>query len=110
MNHVILVGRITGTPEVVKIENNSRTVIILEVPRILKNHDGLYETDFIRCVLCNEIANRASEYCKEGDIVCVRGHLQVCNYEAETQEKKYFNEVIAETISFVSSKKIEVEE
>lgn len=106
MNHVILIGRLTGTPEVVKTEkDHSRTVVNLAVPRIFKNQDGLYETDFIRCILWNGIADRASEYCKKGDIVCIRGRLQVRNYETETQEKKYLTEVIAETISFVSSVK-----
>ncbi len=106
MNHVILVGRLTGTPEVIKTEKEvSRTIVNLAVPRIFKNQNGIYETDFIRCVLWNGIANRASEYCKKGDIVCIRGRLQVRNYETEDQEKKWLTEVVAETISFVSSVK-----
>jgi len=111
MNHVILVGRLTGTPEIVKTESHhSRTIVNLAVPRIFKNQDGLYETDFIRCVLWNGIADRASEYCKKGDIVCIRGRLQVRNFDTESGEKKYLTEVIAETISFVSSVKKEEEQ
>ncbi len=115
MNHVILVGRLTGNPEIMKSENNvSRTIVNLAVPRSYKNQDGIYETDFIRCVLWNGIAERACEYCKKGDIVCVRGRLQVRNYEDEKKELKYITEVSVETISFVSSyhepeKKIEKE-
>ncbi len=108
MNHVILIGRLTGTPEIVKTENNiARTVVTLAVQRTYKNQNGLYETDFLRCVLWNGIAERASEYCKKGDIVCIRGRLQVRSYEDEKEEKKYITEVIAETISFVSSSKTE---
>jgi len=104
MNHVILIGRLTGTPEVQKTENNvSRTVVNLAVQRTYKNQEGLYETDFLRCVLWNGIADRACEYCKKGDIVCIRGRLQVRSFEDEKNEKKYITEVIAETISFVSS-------
>lgn len=104
MNHVILVGRLTGNPEVTKNENeSSRTVVNLAVPRTYKNQDGLYETDFIRCVLWNGIAERTSEYCKKGDIVCLRGRLQVRSYQNEQEEKKYITEVIVETVSFVSS-------
>ena len=115
MNHVILVGRLTGNPEKIVLENqNTRTVVNLAVPRTYKNQEGIYETDFIRCVLWNGIANRTCEYCKKGDIVCVRGRLQVYSYETE-QEKKYMTEVCAETIAFVSSykekeKNISVEE
>ncbi len=101
MNNVNLIGRITGTPEVVKTENDgSMTVINLEVPRAFKNSDGIYETDFIRLVLWNGIADRASEYCKKGDVVCIRGRLQVVNKNIE---------IIVEKISFVSESK-EVEE
>lgn len=110
MNHVILVGRLTGTPEIIKTENSIRTVVNLAVPRTFKNQDGIYETDFIRCILWNGIAERASEYCKKGDIVCLRGRLQVRTYVLENSEKKYMTEVIVETISFVSSVKTSLEE
>jgi len=110
MNHVILVGRLTGKPEIVKTENDvSRTVVNLAVQRTYKNQDGLYETDFIRLVLWNGIAERASEYCKKGDIVCIRGRLQVRNYIDKNEEKKFITEVIVETISFVSSSKTALE-
>ena len=65
--------------------------------------DGIYETDFFRCVLWNGIAKRAKEYCKKGDTVCIKGRLQVRDYLDEHEEKKYITEVIAESISFVSS-------
>ena len=66
MNHVILIGRLSGDPEIIKTENESfRTVVNLAVPRTYKNMDGIYETDFIRCVLWNGIAERANEYCKK---------------------------------------------
>lgn len=100
MNHVILVGRITGEPRIEKTKSQSMTVINLAVPRTYKNQDGIYETDFIPCILWNGIAERTYEYCKKGTTVCVRGRLQIKNERIE---------VIAETISFVSSDK-EVEE
>lgn len=106
MNHVVLIGRLTGTPEIIKTDHDTmRTVINLAVPRTYKNQEGVYETDFIRCVLWNGIAKRTKEYCKKGDMVCIRGRLQIRNYTDEHDEKKYLSEVIAETISFVSSSK-----
>lgn len=109
MNHVILIGRLTGKPEVITTENMTRSVITLAVPRTFKNQDGIYETDFIRCVLWNGIASRAEEYCKKGDMVSVRGRIQVRSYVDNKKEKKYITEVIVETISFVSSKKVKEE-
>ena len=106
MNTVVLIGRLGGEPVLTEIkENHSRTIIQLAVPLSYKNADGIYETDFFRCVLWNGIAKRAKEYCKKGDTVCIKGRLQVRDYLDEHEEKKYITEVIAESISFVSSVK-----
>lgn len=103
LNHVILVGRLTENPMLVNSNDQARMVVSLAVPRTHKNSQGIYETDFLRCVLWNGIAKKTSEYCKKGDIVCVRGRLQVRTYENDIQEKKYMTEVIVESIAFVSS-------
>ena len=106
MNTVVLVGRLTGEPELIKTkENHDRTVINLAVPRSFKNQEGIYETDFFRCILWNGIAKRAKEYCKKGDTVCIKGRLKVRDYLDEKEEKKYITEVIAENISFVAHTK-----
>lgn len=106
MNHVILIGRLTETPEIVNSDgDNMRAAITIAVKRTYKNQDGIYETDFIRCILWNGIAKRASEVYKKGDIICLHGRLQIRTYENEKKEKKYFTEVIAEQVSLVSSYK-----
>ncbi len=106
INTVVLIGRLAGEPTLTETkENKNRTVIDLAVPRSFKNQNGIYETDFFRCILWNGIAKRVKEYCKKGDLVCVKGRLQVREYFTEEAEKKYITEVIAETISFISSVK-----
>ena len=106
MNHVIIVGRLTATPELLGVDtDNMRATITIAVKRTYKNQSGIYETDFIRCLLWNGIAKRASEMYKKGDILCVHGRLQVQVYESENQERKYYTEVIAEQVSLVSSYK-----
>ena len=104
LNQVVLVGRLTKDPEIITTESGKKkTVVNIAVNRPFKNSEGIYETDFIRCVLWNGIAERANEYCKKGDIVCIRGRLQVRSYTNEQGEKKFVTEVIAETIAFVSN-------
>lgn len=104
VNHVILVGRLSEEPNLIQNDQNqSRMVIGLAVPRTFRNSQGIYETDFLRCVLWNGIAKRTSEYCKKGDMVCVRGRLQVRSYEDNEMEKKYITEVIVESISFLGT-------
>lgn len=104
MNQVILVGRLAEDPKVVETENGKKyTTIILATPRSFKNSDGIYETDFIRCVLWNGVAANTSEYCHVGDVIGVKGRLQNRSYETEEKEKKYITEVIAERVSFITS-------
>lgn len=104
MNQVVLVGRLTDNPSVIETESGKKyTTINLAVQRPFKNVDGIYETDFIRCVLWNGIAANTSEFCHTGDVVGIKGRLQNRSYEADNKEKKYITEVIAERVTFLSS-------
>ena len=104
LNQVILAGRLVSDPEIVTTENNyKRTYVTVAVPRSYKNIDGTYDTDFIRCTLWNAIAETTCEYCKKGDVVGVRGRLQVSYYEKDGVNHKAV-EVIVEKLTFLSSK------
>lgn len=106
-NLVYLIGRLVSDPELKKSENSKDYAsITLAVQRNFKNADGIYESDFIKCVLWNGIAQNTKEYCKKGDLVGIRGRIQVRSYEEEN-ETKYITEIVVEKISFLASKKIE---
>lgn len=106
MNQVILVGRLCAEPEVVTTDaERQRSVITIAVNRSFKNSEGVYETDFIRCVLWNHIALHTFEYCHTGDVIGIKGRLQTRNYEDEEKKKKIIMEVIAEKVTFLSSSK-----
>lgn len=77
--------------------------IVLAVPRSFKNASGEYETDFIRCVLWDAVAKNAKDYCKKGHIIGVKGRVQSRTVENEQDEKKYYMDVVAEKITFLSS-------
>lgn len=105
LNQVVLVGRLTSDPEAVELEGgHKKSIFNVAVPRTYKNSNGEYETDFIRCVLWDAIASSTAEYCHKGDIVGIKGRIQVTQYE-EGKEKKYLSEVVAEKVTFLSSKK-----
>ena len=107
LNQLVIAGRLVSDPQIITSDNNvKRTYVTVAVPRSYKNVDGTYDTDFIRCILWNGIAETACEYCKKGDIIGVKGRIQTSNYEKEG-EKIYTTEIIAEKISFLSSKKSE---
>lgn len=111
LNQVILVGRLTKDPEVVKTESGKKiSTVTLAVQRSFKNSNGIYETDFINCILWEAIASNTSEYCHKGDIVGVKGRLQTRTYETEDKTTHYVLEVVAEKVTFLSNKKTEEKE
>ena len=70
LNQVVLVGRLTKDVEVTELEKGKKvSYVVLAVQRPFKNTDGLYQTDFIRCIMWNVIAQNAKEYCQVGDVV-----------------------------------------
>ena len=103
---MILVGRLTKDPEIVITENNNkRAYIVIAVTRQHKNSEGSYDTDFIRCILWNVIAEHACEYCKKGDVIGIKGRIETGSYTKD-DETKYTCDIVAEKISFLSSKKV----
>ena len=104
LNQAVLVGRLTKDLEVTENESGTKVSnLTLAVPRNFKNAEGEYETDFIEITLWNNIAENTAEYCRKGDIVGVKGRIQVDAYEKDG-EKKYFQRVVAEKVTFLSSK------
>ena len=105
LNQTVLVGRIVKDPELRETESHKKvTNITLAVPRSFKNTEGEYETDFISCVLWKGIAESTVEYCKKGDLVGIKGRIQSKNIELEDETKKHIVEVVAEKVTFLSSK------
>lgn len=106
MNNVVLVGRLVEDPRVIDTETGRQmTSVTIAVTRNYKNPEGIYETDFIKCILWNGIASNTCEYCHMGDVIGIKGRLQTGSYENEDKQKVYFTEVVAEKVSFLSSAK-----
>lgn len=96
LNQVVMVGRLVEKPIVEESENGRKvSEITLAVPRSYKNAERIYETDFIKCTLWNDIAENTVKYCNKGDIIRVKGRLQ-CLGGSELQ-------VVAEKITFLSN-------
>ena len=108
VNQVLLIGRLTADPQAETAEGGKKySHITLAIPRSFKNPDGVYEADFIRCTLWNVIAASTAEYCHKGDLVGIRGHIQNNNYQDADGNMKYTLEIIADKVSFLSSKHAE---
>ncbi len=106
LNQTILVGRLVGDVKVEEKENGKKYAsITIAIPRSFKNAEGQYDTDFIDCRVFDSIATNTAEYCKKGDIIGVKGRLQSSTFEKEDGTKQYKMEVIAEKITFLSSRR-----
>lgn len=88
MNNVVLVGRIAS------FKGNEVTIT---VNRNYKNEDGIYMSDLIPIWLSANIGEKMKEFCRIGDVIGVKGRL----------ENRGEVVVMAEKVSFVSSKKSE---
>lgn len=103
LNQTIMVGRLVSDPEIKETENGRKVGnITLAVSRSYKNEQGIYDTDFIPCIIWNGIAETTSQYCHKGDLVGVKGRLQCLNGN-ELQ-------VVAEKVTFLSTKSNKEEE
>ena len=106
MNQVVLVGRLTSDLEIKETESGKKlSTMTLAVQRSYKNVDGEYEADFVDIVIWDLVAENTVEFCRKGDLVGIRGRIQTSTYEADDGTKRKVTEVVADRVSFLSSKK-----
>lgn len=104
LNQLVLVGRLVKKPELREAESKKKyTYVTLAVPRSFKNVHGEYDTDFIDCILWDNVAATTVQYCDKGDIIGVRGRIQTRVIEKDDTKNSVI-EVIAEKITFLTSK------
>lgn len=95
LNQIVLVGRITDKPSILKNDEICYYKLILSVPRNYKNKEGEYEIDYIPCLLGKGIGENVSDYCSKRDILGVKAHIESVSNEIK---------IIAEKVTFLSSK------
>ena len=97
LNQTVLVGRLVEEPTIKELENGKKvSEITLAVQRSYKNSEGEYEKDLIPVVLWAGIAENTIEYVHKEDLLGIKARLQV-------RENKI--ELVAEKVTFLSSKK-----
>ena len=105
MNKVILMGRLTRSPEV-RYSQGAEPVAVarytLAVNRRFKRKDEP-EADFIPCVAFGKRGEFAEKYFRKGQLVAVIGRLQVRSWDKDG-EKRWTTEVIVEEQHFAESK------
>ena len=110
LNQTVIVGRLVKEPEIRETDTGKKvTNITLAVPRSYKNIKGEYDTDFIPCILWQGVAESTTEYVKKGDLLGVKGRVQSKTIELDDETKRNVIEVVAEKVTFLSSKRQEAD-
>lgn len=115
INNVVLVGRIVEEPTLKVFERDVKGVFVtLAVARPFKNFENQIETDFIKVVIWEGMAENVCTYCHKGDLIGIRGRLATRQVEIILKEtgnpfKLNVIDVIGERIAFLSSAKKKIE-
>ena len=98
MNKVLMVGRLTATPELKK--TNSE----VDVTRFsIALNTATNKTDFFNVVAWRQTATFITRYFKKGDGICIDGHLESRSYEKDGVKHTVY-EVICDSAGFAEGK------
>ena len=103
-NKVILIGRLTSTPELHK-TNNDKSVAraTIAVNRRYKDQNGEREADFVNMVLWGRLAETLASYATKGSLISVDGELRTRRFEKNGQ-MNYVTEVLATGFQLLESR------
>ena len=105
MNNVCLVGRLTRDPELRTTSSGlSTTTFSLAVDSGRRDETGKSTADFINIVAWRNQAENLCKYCGKGSMISVQGRITSRSYDAQDGSKRYVTEVVANNITFLSSK------
>lgn len=102
LNRVILIGRLTADPELRYTQSGTAVAsFTLAVDRSRPNAAGDRETDFIRVIAWQKLAELCGQYLSKGRLAAVDGRLQIRSYENRDGQKVRVAEIISDTVRFL---------
>lgn len=105
MNKVMLIGRLTGKPELRYTNSNLPYArFSVAINRTYSNNQGQRETDFINIVVWRKQAENVCNFLDKGSLVSIEGRLQTSNFTDKDGNKRYTMDVVADNVQFLESK------
>ena len=105
MNRVVLIGRLTGKPELRYTGSNlPYSRFSVAVSRNFTNNQGQREADFINIIVWRKQAENICNYLDKGSRVSIEGRIQTGSYDDKDGNKRYSMEVVADNVQFLESK------
>lgn len=106
MNKVILMGRLTKSPELKYLQNENNTVMARYTLAVDRRYGKEKETDFISCVTFGKNAEFAEKYLHKGLKVAVSGRIQTGSYTDGDGNRIYTTNVVVEEHYFAEGRKL----
>ena len=104
MNKAFLVGNLTRDPELSTVSNGTAVCkFAIAVNRRFADAEGNRQTDFFNIVAWRALGENCAKFLKKGSKVGVVGQIQTRTFEQDGV-KKYFTEIVADEVEFLSSK------
>ena len=103
-NKVILIGRLTATPELHKTANEKSVArATVAVNRRYKSQSGEREADFVNVVVWGRLAETLASYASKGSLISLDGELRTRRYEKEGATH-YVTEVLCHSFQLLESR------
>lgn len=102
MNSIVIMGRATSA---IELKSTSSGKNVASFSLAVKRPFTKDTTDFIKVVAWDKQAEVLSKYVGRGSMVCIRGYLQVRDWDDNNGNKRYATEVVASEVSFAETKK-----
>lgn len=111
MNKVVLIGNLTGDPELIQLQDGTvKCVFRIGVQRDYKStQTGKREADFFTIVTWRGLAESCGKFLSKGRKVCISGSLRNRSY-LDGEVKKHVTEVAADNVEFLSTRGKEAEQ
>ena len=103
-NKVIIIGRLTATPELHKTANDKSVArATVAVNRQYKSQNGERKADFINLVVWGRLAETLASYASKGSLISMDGELRSRRYEKDGTTH-YVTEVLCSGFQLLESR------
>lgn len=108
LNKVIVMGRLTHTPELRYTQNQTPVAsFTVAVDRDYQTGGSERQTDFVECAAWRHTAEFVNKYFTKGQMIVVSGSLQSRKWQDKAGNNRVSWEVVADSVHFCGDKKSE---
>ena len=106
VNKVILLGHVGKDPEVRHLDNNLAVAqfTLATSERWTRDGNRTEHTEWHNIVMWKGLAEIAEKYVRKGSLIYIEGRLRSRSYDDKDGIKRYFTDIVADTMNFVGPK------